>query len=148
MQPDVTLGSCPRRSARSGPDELSPRQRRAVEALMTTGEVHAASQAVGVSRQTIYRWMGESTFRAAMRASEAQALDDLSRSLVHLGRTAADTLASAMSDPATPPATRVRAADAVLGRLLQLRELATLEARVEELERAAALDSAAERQGW
>ena len=74
-----------------------------------------------------------------MRKAEAQALDDLSRMLVRLGRTAAGTLAKAMSDAGTPMATRVRAADATLGRLLQLRELATLEARVAELERAAGI---------
>ncbi len=119
---------------------LTPKQRKAVEALLTTGEVTAASaQAAGVSKDSIYRWLKEPLFLAAVREAEAKALDDLSRLLVRLGRTAAATLAKAMGDAATPPATRVRAADAVLGRLLQLRELATLEARVAELERAAGL---------
>ncbi len=58
---------------------------------------------------------------------------------MRLGRTAAGTLAKAMGDAATPAAKKVRAADAVLGRLLQLRELATLEARVAELERSVGL---------
>ncbi len=119
---------------------LTPKQRKAVEALLTTGEVTAAAQAAGVSKDSIYRWLKEPLFLAAVREAEAKALDDLSRLLVRLGRTAAATLAKAMGDAATPPATRVRAADAVLGRLLQLRELATLEARVAELERAAGLD--------
>jgi len=44
-----------------------------------------------------------------------------------------------MADATVPWATKVRSADAVLGRLLQLRELATLEARVAELERAAGI---------
>jgi hypothetical protein len=57
--------------------------------------------------------------------------------LVRLGRTAVATLAKAMSDPATPAATRVRAADATLSKLLQLRELATLEQRVAALEASA-----------
>jgi hypothetical protein len=46
-----------------------------------------------------------------------------------------------MNDPETPAATRVRAADVVLARLLQLRELATLEARVADLERRAGLET-------
>ncbi|MDP9358838.1 MAG: hypothetical protein M3R02_26885 [Chloroflexota bacterium] len=120
---------------------LTPKQRKAVEALLTTGEVTAASaQAAGVSKDSIYRWLKEPLFLAAVREAEAKALDDLSRLLVRLGRTAAATLAKAMGDPVAPYPTRVRAADAVLGRLLQLRELATLEARVAELERAAGLD--------
>ncbi|MDQ3694766.1 MAG: phBC6A51 family helix-turn-helix protein [Chloroflexota bacterium] len=117
---------------------LSPKQRRAVEALLTTGEVAAAARDVGINRGTLYRWLQEPAFLAAVREAEAKALDELSRLLVRLSRTAVGTLAKAMSDPATPAATRVRAADAVLGRLLQLRELASLEDRVVELERVAA----------
>ncbi len=118
---------------------LSTKQRRAVEALLATGEVTSAARTAGVSRATLHRWLTEPLFVAAVRSAEAQALDDLSRMLVRLGRTAAGTLARAMADPATPAATRVRAADAVLGRLLQLRELATLETRVGDLERTAGL---------
>lgn len=126
------------RSAHSSPI-LSAKQRCAVEALLATGEVTSAAQTAGVSRATLHRWLTEPRFVAEVRSAEAQALDDLSRMLVRLGGTAAGTLEQAMTDPATPPATRVRAADAVLGRLLQLRELATLEARVNDLERAAGL---------
>lgn len=120
--------------------ELTPKQRRAVEVLLTTGEVTSAAQTLGVSRATLYRWLAEPVFAEAVRAAEAQALDDLSRLLVRLGQTAAGTLAKAMADAATPAATRVRAADVVLGRLLQLRELATLEARVVVLERSAGIE--------
>ena len=124
---------------RSASPTLSARQRLAVEALLATGEVTSAAQTACVSRATLHRWLTNPMFVAAVRAAEAAALDDLSRMLVRLGGTAAGTLEQAMIDPATPPATRVRAADAVLGRLLQLRELATLEARVNDLEHAAGL---------
>jgi len=119
---------------------LTPKQRKAVEALLTTGDASAAAQAAGIARDTLYRWLRQPAFREAVRAAEAQALDDLSRMLVRLGRMAAGTLAKAMSDAATPVATKVRAADATLGRLLTVRELATLEARVAELERAAGIE--------
>ena len=122
------------------PDGLTSKQRKAVEALLTTGEVSAAAKEAGVARDTLYRWMQQKPFLEAVRAAEARALDDLSRVLVRLGRTAAGTLAKAMGDAAAPYPTRVRAADAVLGRLLQLRELATLETRVAELERSVGLE--------
>ncbi len=122
------------------PAELTPKQRKAVETLLATGEVAAAAREAGVSRDTLHRWLKQPLFVQAVREAESKALDDLSRLLVRLGRTAAATLAKAMGDPVAPYPTRVRAADAVLGRLLQLRELATLEARVAELERAAGLD--------
>ncbi len=116
------------------PGALTGKRRKAVEALLSTGEVSAAARESGIHRDTLHRWLKEPAFLQAVREAEAAALDELSRLLVRLGRTAAATLAKAMSDPATPWATRVRAADASLGRLLQLRELATLEARVTELE--------------
>ena len=122
---------------------LTPKQRKAVEALLTIGEVAAAAQSVGVSRETLYRWLRQPVFHQAVRQAEAQALDDLSRLLVQLGRTAVATLAKAMSDPTVPAASRVRAADAALGRLLQLRELATLEARLTALEEAAGIGEGA-----
>ncbi len=118
---------------------LSAKQRKAVDALLTTGDVQAAAQQVGISRDTLYRWMKQPRFMETVHAAEAQAIDDLARILVRLGRTASGALAKAMNDVATPMTTRMRAADIVLSRLLQLRELATLEVRVVELERAAGL---------
>ena len=126
--------------SRSLSPNLTPKQRRAVEALVTTGEVAAAAREVHITRDTLYRWLKQPAFLGAVREAEAKALDELSRLLVRLSRTAVATIAKAMSDPATPAATRVRAADVALGRLLQLRELAQLEARVQALEQVAGVD--------
>ena len=125
---------------RSLTPNLTPKQRRAVEALVTTGEVAAAAREINITRDTLYRWLKQPVFLGAVREAEAKALDELSRLLVRLSRTAVATIAKAMSDPATPAATRVRAADVALGRLLQLRELAQLEARVQALEQAAGVE--------
>ncbi len=119
--------------------QLTAKQRKAVEALLTTGEVSAAAREVGIHRDTLHRWLKQPLFQHAVRQAEAQAFDDLSRLLVRLGRTAVATLAKAMSDPSVPAASRVRAANAALSRLLQLRELATLEARLTALEDAAGI---------
>ena len=81
---------------------LSAKQRKAVEALLATGEVSAAARDAGVHRDTLHRWLKQPLFLAAVRETEARALDELSRLLVRLGRTAAATLAKAMSDPAAP----------------------------------------------
>jgi phage terminase small subunit len=116
-------------------DNLTPKQRKAIETLMTTGDVSEACKDAGISRETIYRWFKQDTFKDAIDQATSEAIESLSRSLVLLGDQATQTLRNAMSDQDTPIATRVRAADVVLGRLLQLRELYTLEARVTELER-------------
>ncbi len=116
------------------PTTLTGRQQQAIAAIIATGDVTVAAQSVGVNRATLYRWLRQPSFVQAVHAAEADAVEDLSRMLVRLGRTAVATLAKAMSDPATPAATKVRAADATLSKLLQLRELATLEQRVAALE--------------
>ncbi len=116
------------------PATLTGRLQQAIAAIVATGDVTIAAQSVGVNRATLYRWMKQSAFVQAVHVAEADAVEELSRMLVRLGRTAVATLAKAMSDPATPPATKVRAADATLSKLLQLRELATLEQRVAALE--------------
>ena len=116
------------------PATLTSRQQQAIAAIVATGDVTIAAQSVGVNRATLYRWMKQPQFVQAVHAAEADAVEDLSRMLVRLGRTAVATLAKAMSDPATPAATKVRAANATLSKLLQLRELATLEQRVAALE--------------
>ena len=133
-------GQCHTTPRNLTPGDLPARQRRAVAALLTAGDVTSAARETGVSRETLHRWLRQPAFLAAVREAEADALDELSRSLVRLGRSAAGTLEAAMGDATAPWATRVRAADAVLGRLLQLRELATLEARVAELERSVGLE--------
>ena len=115
-------------------DNLTPRQRKAVESLLTTGDISQAAKAAGVSRETLYRWMRQEDFTAALQEAERQALESLSRALVSLGSQATETLQAAMSDTKSPAGARVRAADIVLARLLQLRELVTLEERVTELE--------------
>ena len=76
----------------------------------------AAAKEAGCGKVTLYRWMKQPAFMAAVREAEAKALDELSRMLVRLGRTAVGTLAKAMSDPTAPWPTRVRAADASLAR--------------------------------
>ncbi len=120
---------------------LSAKQRRAVTALLTEPDMTAAAKAAGVSRDTLYRWLAESAFQAALRDAEASAIAAVSRSLVRLAERAATTLDGAMTDPAAASSTKVRAADIVLARLLQVRELVALETRVAELEARYAADA-------
>ncbi len=122
--------------------ELSPKQRRAIAALIETGEVLAAADAADVSRTTLYQWLKNPAFTAALRDAEADALRSLTRQLVSLGKRATATIADAMTDPSVNASTRVRAADVVLGRLLQLRELVDLEERVASLEASVAAQGA------
>lgn len=115
---------------------LTTKQRRAIEGLLLAGNVAGAAEHAGCTRDSIYRWMKQPAFAQVLCEAEATAVDAVSRRLIRLADTAADTLDAAMTDAATPPAVRVRAASAVLGHVLQIRELATVEARLTELEAA------------
>ena len=44
---------------------LTTKQRKALEALLLTGEPTAAATAAGVHRDTIYRWLKQPVFRDA-----------------------------------------------------------------------------------
>ena len=66
--------------------------------------------------------------------NEAEALAALSRTLVALGDQAVAVLRDAMRDSTAPINARLRAADMVLSRLLQLRELVNLDRRLSNLE--------------
>jgi len=113
---------------------VTSKQRRAIEALVTTGQVTDAADAAQVARRTVYRWLRQDAFRAALDEAEAEAVAELSRALLALGRDAVDTIGETMRDPEVSPTVRVRAADIVFGRMVRLRELTELENRVQALE--------------
>lgn len=115
-------------------EKVTTRQRKAIRALLEHGDIGSAAKAAGVTRQTLYRWRKQERFKRALAEAEKEALESLSRALVRLGEKATATLEEAM-DGAEKESTKVRAADIVLSRLLQLRELVTLEERVSELEK-------------
>jgi hypothetical protein len=115
---------------------LTPRQRKALEVLLVTGDVTQAAGAARVSRQTVHNWLKQAEFISALEEGERVALADISRALVRLGEQAIQTLETAMTAPEIHPSTKVRAADIVLARLLQLRELVQLEERITRLEEA------------
>jgi len=122
---------------------LKPSQRKAIEQLLVHGEVQAAAVAAGVSRDSIHRWMKEPVFVAALREAERLAIGCAARSLARLATKATTILEAAMDDTAAPMSTRIRAADTVLTRLIQLREFTDLEERLTALEESAKRESAA-----
>lgn len=114
--------------------KVTPRQKRAVEALLTTPSLTEAASVAGVSRKTLYKWLRQPAFQQTLQQAEADALAALQRRLVRLGATAGDVLEAAMG-PEEEMRHRLRAAGLVLDNLLRLRELVELAERVEALEK-------------
>lgn len=112
---------------------LAPAQRKAIEALLTCGNVASAALAADVGRTTVYRWLKEDYFIAELRSAEQEAVASLSRALAGLGDSAAEALRAALH-PEQKITTRLRASEIVIGNLLRLRELVELEERIRALE--------------
>jgi len=116
-------------------EALSHRQLKAIRALLTNPTVAQAAVDASVSEATIYRWLGETPFRAALAQAEGEAVAAAGRRLATLAETALDELARSMTDPTTPAPVRVRACEVILNNLLKYREITAFETRLDALER-------------
>ena len=114
--------------------ELTPKQARAVQALITAKSIGDAAQAASVGERTLFRWLAEPAFRAALSQAEGDLLDAATRRLLGLQGQAIETFESVLADAAASQAVRLRAAQAVLDYLLKLRELRNVESRLVALE--------------
>lgn len=114
--------------------DLSPRQTALIVSLVSGGDIASACVDAGIARRTGHRWLKEPAFAAALRSAETEVLTATSRRLALLGARAVQVLSDVLDDPEAPPTVRVRAADAVLSRLLALRESVQLEERISAIE--------------
>jgi hypothetical protein len=113
-------------------EKLGPKKESAVLALLSSRNLEEAAKVAGVT----HRWQKEPEFNAAYRAAKRAAFDQAIARLHHLSSAAVSTLGKVMMDPATPPATKVRAADSILDHTAKAIETEDIGARLSELERA------------
>ncbi len=115
---------------------LTPKQKALIAALLVERDIRAASKAVRISERTAHRWLGDSDFQRELKAAEVAAIDTAVRRLAEATGLAVDVLRQAMESTTAPLPQKIRAADVVLGRLLELRNLHTLEERLAAIEAA------------
>lgn len=119
--------------AKSG---ISTKQKAAIRALLTGASYGEAAAAARVHENTISQWMRNEAFIAGLRQSESEAMLAVSRSLVAISDSAAEVLKLILDDEKARDSSKIRAADVVLGRLIQIKEIAELEERIRKLEEA------------
>ena len=108
----------------------------AIAALLIHRNLEDAARAVGISPKTLLRWMKDPEFDAAYRAARRAAFGQAIARLQHGSSAAATTLLKLMLDPATPPSTRARCSESVIGLASKAIELEDIESRLAALERA------------
>lgn len=112
------------------------KKEQAIVALLTHRTTEEAARAIGVSGVTLLRWQKEPEFQVSYQEAKRAAYAQSIARLHQLSSAAVSTLGKIMLDTATPPATRVRAADSILDHTNKAIETEDIEARVSELERA------------
>jgi uncharacterized coiled-coil protein SlyX len=115
------------------PGELSPKQRRAIAALISERSTIAAAEAAKVGERTLRRWLADPGFNAALAKAEAELIDKAGRQLLAGQERALSELYQVMTT-ADRPGDRLRAAMAWLDYALQYRAQAATEARLAEIE--------------
>jgi hypothetical protein len=125
------------RSPAYGPDDgLTPRQGRAVEALLREPSAARAAAAAGVNERTLRRWAREPLFRAAVLRARRDAFAQAVGLTQRYAPVAVATLVRVMQDPAAGAGAKVTAAAVLLRFGRDGVELDDLAERVERLEEA------------
>jgi transposase-like protein len=115
------------------------KQEEAIAALLTQRNVDEAAKSIGVTQQTLLRWMQVPEFDAAYRKARRAAFSQSTARLQQATSAAVSTLLKIMVDTNAPPSVRVRAADSVLDHAKQAIEIEDVELRVAALAQAAEL---------
>jgi hypothetical protein len=124
------------------PGKLTHKQDEAIIALLTHRSTEEAARAVNVGVRTLYRWVKDADFEYGLRAARRTAFSQSVARLQQMCSAAVSTLGKVMVDPATPAATKVRAADSILDHSAKAIEIEDIEVRVTELERSLAVKPA------
>jgi uncharacterized protein (UPF0147 family) len=101
--------------------------------------VDEAAKSIGVTQQTLLRWMQVPEFDAAYRKARRAAFSQSTARLQQATSAAVSTLLKIIVDTNAPRSVRVRAADSVLDHAKQAIEIEDVEVRVAALEQAAEL---------
>jgi hypothetical protein len=116
-------------------DGLTPKQHKALAALLSEPTVKAAAAKVGIGERTLHTWLREPAFDAAYTAARHDAVGRAMGRLQHATGLAVDALVEVL-DIRTPAhaGVRVAAAKVILDYALRFRELDELENRIAALE--------------
>src|SRR5262245_26304958 len=117
---------------------VTPRQEKAIIALCTEPSVQRAADSLQMPMRTLYRWMQEEAFKAALRRARRDSFTQAIALCQRYSSLAVTTLAKVMADSSAPHHAKVSAASAMLKFGRESLELDDLAQRIGVLEQAAA----------
>jgi hypothetical protein len=120
-------------------DKFGRKKEEAIAALLTQRDIEEAARTAGIGTRTLIRWLQVPEFQKAYRQARRDAYSQAVARLQQGTSAAATILLKTMIDPGTPASVRVRAAEAIFSHAFKAIEIEDIEARVSELEQAAAL---------
>jgi hypothetical protein len=117
------------------PAELSPKQYRAIEALLDQPTLNKAAAAAGVGRVTLWRWLQTPDFNKAFMHARWNAVQQCIARIQRLTSEAASTLEEIVKDKSVPASSRVTAANSILATAIKGVELEDHDERIAEIQR-------------
>ncbi len=114
--------------------DITPKQRRALESLLTQPTIRAAAEDSGNSEATLRRWLKDPAFSAALTEARERLFEGTLTALQRASGDAVMCLHSIVNDEETPASVKVNAAGKVLDLALRSREQLDLTQRLQKLE--------------
>jgi predicted site-specific integrase-resolvase len=115
-------------------NDLTPKQEKAIQALLTHPTMEEAAEAAGVNRVTLFRWLQQGEFQAAYTKARRESVRQAIARLQNRSGEAVEVLAEIMSDITNAPSARVSAAKAIIEYSIEAVEVEDLAERLAELE--------------
>ena len=113
---------------------LSPRQVRAIDALLVSTTKQEAAERAGIAVRTMSKYLSLPSFQDALRAAQCRLVDDASDKLKRGAGIAIDSLLDIVQDKGNPPSVRVSAARALLESNLRYSEFCDVLQLLRQLE--------------
>ena len=116
-------------------EKLTPKQERALVALLDCGEIKGAAKVAGVGEVTLWRWLQLPAFQSRYREARRQLVETAIALLQSDCTIAVRVLREVAEDKQAPASSRVAAAKTIIEQSIGAIELMDLQDRVEMLEK-------------
>ncbi len=116
-------------------EKLTPRQERALVALLDCGETKRAAEVAKVGEVTLWRWLQSPDFQTRYRAARRQLVETAIAQLQSDCTIAVRVLREVAEDKEAPASSRVSAAKTIIEQSVGAIQLIDLQERIEQLEK-------------